>query len=107
LQIIKIGDNTNKELGTVTEMLKSIAKELNIHICIISQKNQKDSVWQIRGSGDAPANVDIIIVLVPADGNSGSDTRHIIIDVQKNRNGRLGQYPTMFYGNIMSYLGVD
>jgi replicative DNA helicase len=104
LQIMRTGDDKNKSLGLATELLKNIAKELNIHICIISQKNQKDGVWQVRDSGDVPANVDIIIQLTPTE-DTNADTRHIMVDIHKNRNGRLGSYPTIFYGNYMSFLG--
>lgn len=102
LQIIKIEtDNKHRELGKATELLKEVANRLNIHICILSQKNSKEGAWMIRDSGDVPANIDILIQLEPED--TASPVKHVKVTLQKNRNGALGIYPAIFDGEHYKY----
>ena len=100
LQIVDVGDDRNAGLGVFTKNLKALAKKLDIHICIISQKNGKDGVWSIRDSGNVPANVDIIISLEPLE---DTDIRTVNIEFRKNRSGKLGTIPTIFYAKYTSY----
>lgn len=103
LQIIKlISDDKNRELGEITKRLKNISKKHDIHICILSQKNGKDGVWQIRDSGDVPANVDIIIDMVNQS-DSNDDIKSIEINFTKNRNGATGKAPLLYEGPYLRF----
>lgn len=100
LQRIKTGENRNVELGLIAKILRSLAKKLDIHVCIISQKNSKDGVWSVRDSGNVPADVDIILNISLED---GTDVRSATFEFTKFRNGRTGKYPTLFNGPFLRY----
>lgn len=100
LQIMNVGEDRNKELGRVARLLKNVAKELGIHICIISQKNGKDGVWVIRDSGEVPAAVDIIMNLST---EMQTDIRIIDFHFTKNRSGRTGHTTLTFNAPFLRY----
>lgn len=101
LQIMQVGEDKNRGLGMIAKLFKEVAKALNIHICIISQKNGKDGVWAVRDSGDVPAAVDIIMNLELED--TGASTRNANITFLKHRHGRTGTYAALFEGPYLRY----
>lgn len=105
LQIIKLdSDDKNAELGRITTKLKNLAKKYDIHICILSQKNGKESVWQVRNSGDVPANVDIIIDMKVQEDSEVGGIKTIDIEFVKNRNGRTGKAPIQYDGRYLRFI---
>lgn len=102
LQIVTVGEDRNRGFGMIAKLLKEISKKLDIHICIISQKNGKDGVWSVRDSGDVPAAADIIMNIVMEDSNT--DLKSVNIEFTKHRHGRTGTYAAWFKAPYMRYL---
>lgn len=105
LQIIKLTtDDKHKELGDAVSKLKNLAKKYNIHISILSQKqNGKEGVWQVRDTGDAPTHADIIINMTVDEDSKNDTTKGIKMDFVKNRNGRTGYAPHLYNGEWLQF----
>lgn len=102
LQILNVeSSNRNAELGLAAKLFKNIAKALDIHICIVSQVN---TVGGIRDSGDVQQNVDIRILVTTED---TGNTRQMNLNFEKNRNGKLGMLPMVFFANYLQYADTD
>jgi len=107
LQLMQGQKNTNRdqEIGSITRMLKSVAKSLDITIICLSQLNRdvekksdkRPQLSDLRESGNIEQDADIVMfihrpekygILEDADGNSTIGLIDLII--AKNRNGAIG-----------------
>ena len=105
LQIMKLisgRESTSEKLGMITRESKALAKELNIHVSVLSQlrrrevtkKDMHPHMDDLRSSGEIEQDADMVIFpfrpYVHDEVNYTPDQTQII--VAKNRNGATGFY---------------
>ena len=109
-------ENRVQELDDLSRELKVIAKELNVTIICLAQlsraaskDDRKPRLSDLRESGGLEANANIVILLSrrsPEEGEgSYEDTgvMPLLLDVAKNRAGRIGEVKLGFNGETMAY----
>jgi KaiC/GvpD/RAD55 family RecA-like ATPase len=97
--------NTNSDLGEVAEVLKSLAKELNITIVVLSQLNRGgQGLDKIRDSGEIAQVADVVILMEPESESSGVVS--IVVNFLKNRFGPVGMTTVLFYGPYQRFEGM-
>lgn len=92
-------ENTNEKIGYITKRLKDIAKELNIPVILLSQLNRevekrstkKGVMSDLRDSGNIEQDADkVLFPFHPAYYSNEVSKELYEIDIQKNRNGKVG-----------------
>lgn len=98
------GQNKNDGYGEITKSLKSLAKELDIHIIVLSQLsrdnaklNRRPQAHDLRDSGAIEADADLIILLYHALDFEKKEAhildKAVMANVCKHRNGRTDVIP--------------
>lgn len=99
LQLMSIpGFNTNKELGDITRGLKTLAKQLQVPIVLLSQLSRDSAKggripkeYDLRDSGSIESDADIIMLLykaIDAQLKESPALKHaVMVNIEKNRNG--------------------
>ena len=99
LQIMKLlgkNETTSEKLGMITRESKAMAKELNIHVSILSQfrrTEKRPELIDLRSSGEIEQDADM--VMFPYRPNSmkkDEDQSFTELIMAKNRNGATGYY---------------
>jgi replicative DNA helicase len=105
--------NREREIGIISHGLKSIAKELNIPVIVLSQLNRdcetkqdkKPELSNLRDSGSIEQDADVVLLLHRPehygieryDDNVGSSTTNSAqVIIAKNRNGSTGELKLYF-----------
>lgn len=107
LQLIKTeGKNRNQEIGAITRGLKSLAKELDVVIILLSQlsrsveqrSDRRPILSDLRDSGEIEQDVDSCLFLYRDEYyNPGADNNNILdVIIRKQRQGQLGTV-NLFY----------
>ena len=102
------GDNRNQEIGAMSRGLKSIAKEFDIPVIVLSQLSRKVEersdkrplMSDLRDSGEIEQDADLILLIYRDETyNQNSDYKGLAeIICRKNRNGSIGDITTKFDG---------
>lgn len=113
LQLIKSGDNSQQEISDISRSLKSLARELDIPIIVLSQlsrniENRVDKrpkLSDLKGIGGIEKYVDMAIFLYRDDYyNSKSDDKGIAeVIIAKQRNGSTGTVKLLFLNEITKF----
>lgn len=113
-----IGDNPNnkdKELGSITRALKSLAKELKVPVILLCQlnrglearTNKRPKLSDLRDSGNIEQDADLVVfVYRDAMYNKKEDNpaKNIAeIDIAKHRNGPTGMVELLFFKTRMEF----
>lgn len=103
LQLIESdNDNRNQALGEITLALKNAASKFHIKIVILTQLTDKGGgKFVVRDSGDVESKVDTFIIMIAED---DSPVRRIKFRMEKNRNGKLGEFPMLFYSTRQRFV---
>jgi replicative DNA helicase len=104
------GSNRNSEIEQISRGLKALAKELGIAIIALSQLNRqveqrvskRPNLSDLRDSGAIEQDADVVIFMWPVrDLDHGA--KLIGIGVDKNRQGRTGQFGVHFDGSVQRW----
>lgn len=103
LQLIESeNDNRNQALGEITLALKNAASKFHVKIVILTQLTDKGGgKFVVRDSGDVESKVDTFIVMIAT---GDAPIRRIIFRMEKNRNGKLGEFPMLFYSTRQRFV---
>lgn len=109
-------DNRQQEVSDISNGVKSLAKELNIPVIVLSQlnrdiekeKNRNPRLSDLRESGSIEADADIVILLNQSksddeDEENNSNTVPVNVCVAKNRNGPTGLVSLTFFKEITRF----
>lgn len=127
-------DNESVRIAAISTAVKRIALANNIPVVLLSQLSRQDgraAVMPInkdlKGSGNIEQDADVIVFLhapeAPSDKSVRDDDkelckrclltagtrdemRYVIVNVSKQRQGRLGMFPLIFRPGIMTYTGI-
>ena len=103
-------DNREREVASISNGLKALAKELNIPVIVLSQLNRqadqegggKPKLSNLRESGAIEQDADVVCLLARKDAydeESGAalDAVKAEVIVAKNRNGPVGEIKLTFF----------
>lgn len=124
----------HEQIGYISRSLKSLARELNVPIIVLSQVNReagKDRapmLADLRESGSIEQDADVVLLLDdaskrlnennkveqyanedipdPHDNNASSNSRKIKVIIAKQRNGSTGAFDMMFVANFVSFVEI-
>jgi len=115
VQIMKLlGKNltTSEKLGMISREAKNLAKELDIHVCLLSQLKRREPTSRdiephmsdLRSSGELEQDADMVIFpFRPHMINQEFNEDIAKLIMAKNRNGQTGYYDLMWDGNTVKY----
>lgn len=113
LQLVKGRNLENRvqEVSEISQFLKNLARELRIPVLAISQLSRaveqrgsrRPQLADLRESGALEQDADVVMFLYREDAD---DMENVILDVQKHRNGRLGQNRLTFRPELVSFFGT-
>lgn len=115
LQLINGGrhyGSREQEVAAISSGIKSLAKELEIPIMVLSQLNRdlekrkgKPMLSDLRESGAIEADADTVLLLSkePQNNDDNPMCQPMIMDVSKQRNGETGEVRLLFLKNITRF----
>lgn len=111
-----VGDKTYEsrvqEVGSISQGLKNLARELRIPVLALSQLNRgvesrndkTPMLADLRESGSIEQDADVVMFLYRNDENNLEDMK---LAIAKHRNGGLGTIDLKFRGDRVKFYGVD
>jgi replicative DNA helicase len=114
LQLMKgEGDNRTQEIGSISRGLKSVAKEFDVPVMVLSQLNRKSAdradrrpiMSDLRDSGEIEQDADMILFIHREDDPNKDAAAKGIVEVicSKNRNGATGTAKLTFNGELTRF----
>ena len=103
--------NRNSEIEEISRGLKALAKELGIAVIALSQLNReveqrinrRPKLSDLRDSGAIEQDADVVMFLWPVREFENEGRRIIGLGVDKNRQGRLGEFGLDFHGDTQRW----
>jgi replicative DNA helicase len=103
------GASTNDALGNVSRGLKALSKDLGIAVLALSQLNRnietravkRPTMADLRDSGAIEQDADVILFLWPV--REFDDRRIVGLGVDKNRQGKPGEFGLDFWGDYQRW----
>ena len=109
LQIMKLlgkNETTSEKLGMITREAKNLAKELDIHVSVLSQLKRRETTSRdirphlsdLRGSGEIEQDADMVIFPFRPHVKNPEFAENIAEAImEKNRNGQVGNYEGLYW----------
>jgi replicative DNA helicase len=105
-------ENRVQEVSEISQSLKNLARELKIPVLAISQLSRaveqrgskRPQLADLRESGALEQDADVVMFLYREDPDNMEET---ILDIQKHRNGKLGQIPLHFIPHLVGFVGSE
>ncbi len=114
LQLIKGRNLENRvqEVSEISQGLKNLARELKVPVFALSQLNRsveargtrKPQLADLRESGAIEQDADVVMFIYRED---AENTEDITLDIQKHRNGPLGEVKLFFRGDRVKFYGME
>lgn len=103
--------NRNSEIEEISRGLKTLAKELGIAVVALSQlnrdvekrANKRPSLGDLRDSGAIEQDADVVMFLWPVREFEQEGRKVIGCGIDKNRQGRCGDFGLDFYGDVQRW----
>ncbi|MEQ1683475.1 MAG: replicative DNA helicase [Burkholderiaceae bacterium] len=103
--------NRNGEIEEISRGLKALAKELGIAVIALSQlnrdvekrTNKRPALSDLRDSGAIEQDADVVMFLWPVREFEDEGRRIIGLGIDKNRQGRLGEFGLDFFGDTQRW----
>lgn len=105
-------ENRVQEVSEISQSLKNIARELKIPVLAISQLSRaveqrgsrRPQLADLRESGALEQDADVVMFLYRDDPDNMDEA---ILDIQKHRNGRLGQINLVFKKELVTFFSEE
>jgi replicative DNA helicase len=105
-------ENRVQEVSEISQSLKNLARELKIPVLAVSQLSRaveqrgsrRPQLADLRESGAIEQDADVVMFLYHEDPDNMEET---ILDIQKHRNGKLGQIPMHFIPHLVGFAGSE
>lgn len=105
-------ENRVQEVSEISQALKNLARELRIPVLAISQLSRaveqrgskRPQLADLRESGALEQDADVVMFLYREDPDNMDEA---ILDVQKHRNGKLGQINLIFRKELVTFFGEE
>lgn len=105
-------ENRVQEVSEISQALKNLARELRIPVLAVSQLSRaveqrgskRPQLADLRESGALEQDADVVMFLYREDPDNMEEA---ILDVQKHRNGKLGQIPMHFKKEFVTWFGEE
>lgn len=105
-------ENRVQEVSEISQSLKNLARELRIPVLAISQLSRaveqrgskRPQLADLRESGALEQDADVVMFLYREDPDNMDEA---ILDVQKHRNGKLGQINLIFRKELVTFFGEE
>lgn len=105
-------ENRVQEVSEISQGLKNLARELKIPVFALSQLNRsveargtkKPQLADLRESGAIEQDADVVMFIYKEDSENPED---ITLDIQKHRNGPLGEVKLFFRGDRVKFYGME
>ena len=103
--------NRNSEIEEISRGLKALAKELGIAVLALSQLNRdverratkRPALSDLRDSGAIEQDADVVMFLWPVREFEAEGRRIVGLGIDKNRQGRLGEFGLDFHGDTQRW----
>lgn len=105
-------ENRVQEVSEISQSLKNLARELKVPVLAVSQLSRavenrgtrKPQLADLRESGAIEQDADVVMFLYRED---PENLEQVTLDVQKHRNGSVGEIPLIFKGDRTKFYGTD
>lgn len=114
LQLVRGGNQENRvqEVSEISRSLKNLARELRIPVLAISQLSRavesrgtrRPQLADLRESGAIEQDADVVMFIYREDLEKPED---VILDIQKHRNGPVGEIHLYFRGDRTKFFGME
>lgn len=105
-------ENRVQEVSEISQGLKNLARELKIPVFALSQLSRaveargtrKPQLSDLRDSGAIEQDADVVMFIYREDPENFED---VTLDIQKHRNGAMGEIKLIFRGDRMRFYGME
>lgn len=105
-------ENRVQEVSEISQSLKNLARELKIPVFALSQLSRnvesrgvkKPQLADLRDSGAIEQDADVVMFIYREDGDNFEAVK---LDIQKHRNGPLGEIDLIFRGDRLKFYGME
>lgn len=105
-------DNRVQEVSEISQNLKNLARELKVPVLAISQLSRaveqrgtrKPQLADLRESGAIEQDADVVMFIYRED---PEHMEQVILDIQKHRNGSVGEIHLMFRADRTKFYGME
>ncbi|MBI2019079.1 replicative DNA helicase [Candidatus Daviesbacteria bacterium] len=105
-------ENRVQEVSEISQSLKNLARELKVPVLAISQLSRaveqrgtrKPQLADLRESGAIEQDADVVMFIYRED---PEHPEQVILDIQKHRNGSVGEIPLMFKADRTKFYGME
>jgi replicative DNA helicase len=101
-------DKRHHQIEQISRGLKTLAKELNVCILLLSQLNRaseggEPELQHLKESGSIEEDADVVLMLSPVS-NEPDGTLLVLAKVAKNRGGKRGRLTLSFNGGTQTWV---